>query len=122
MKDNLTNQIKSIYQNGIKWIQLEIQYAKLTATEKLTVLMTTLILGAICLLLGMVILILFSLALVNVFSSFMDTSLAYVCVGAILVLFIVAIILLRRPILENPIARLISKLILDIKPSDHEHK
>ena len=52
----------------------------------------------------------------------MDPGLAYLTVGGILILMIVAIILLRRPLLENPIARLLSKLILDIKPSDHEHK
>lgn len=122
MKENLTDQIKGIYQNGMRWIQLEIQYAKLTATEKLTVLMTTLVLGAVCLLLGVVILILLSFALVDVFKGIMDPGLAYLTVGGILILMIVAIILLRRPLLENPIARLLSKLILDVKPSDHEHK
>lgn len=122
MKDNLIDQIKGIYSNGVRWIQLEIQYAKLTATEKLTVLMSTLVLGAVCLLLGIVIIILFSFALVDTFKPIMSPALAYLSVGGILILLIVAIILLRRPLLENPISRLISKLILDIKPTDHEHK
>lgn len=122
MKENLTDQIKGIFNNGVRWIQLEIQYAKLTATEKMTVLMTTLVLGAICLLLGMVILILLSFALVDTFKLIMNPALAYLTVGGILVLLIALIILLRRPLLENPISRLLSKLILDIKPTDHEHK
>lgn len=122
MKETITDQIKGIYQNGFRWIQLEIQYAKLTATEKLTVLMTTLVLGAVCLLLGVVILILLSFALVDAFKIIMKPGLAYLTVGGILILLIGVIILLRRPLLENPIARLMSKLILDIKPSDHEQK
>lgn len=122
MKDNVIDQMKDLFSTGKRWIELEIQYAKLTATEKLTVLMSTLVLGAVCLLLGMVILILFSFSLVDLFNNFMSPALAYLSVGGILVLLIVAIFLLRRPLLENPISRLISKLILDIKPSDHEQK
>lgn len=120
MKENITDQIKSIYDSGRRWLELEIRYAKLTATEKITVLMTTLILGAVCLLLGMVLLILLSFSLADVFKSFLSPALAYLSVAGVVVLITIAIILLRRPLLENPISRLISKLILDIKPSDHE--
>lgn len=120
MKDNLTGQIRSLFATGRRWVELEIEYAKLTVAEKATVLLSTLILGAICLLLGMVILILFSLALVDVFKTFMNPALAYLCIGGILVLLIVTILLLRRPLLENPISRLLSKLILDIKPRENE--
>lgn len=122
MKDNLSDQIKGVYDSARRWISLEIEYAKLTATEKITVLLSTLILGAICLLLGMVILILFSFSLVNVFKMFLSPVFAYLSVGGMLVLLIVLIILLRGPLLENPISRLISKLILDIKPRDNEQK
>ena len=59
MKENITDQIRNIYDNGRQWLKLEIEYAKLTATEKISILLSTLILGAICILLGMVILILF---------------------------------------------------------------
>lgn len=120
MKENLTDQIKTIYDSGKRWLELEIQYAKLTATEKLTVLMSTLILGAVCLLLGMVLLILFSFSLVDLFKTFLSPPLAYLCVGGIIILLMLLIVLLRRPLLENPISCLLSKIILDIKPSDHE--
>ncbi|MDE5663546.1 MAG: phage holin family protein [Muribaculaceae bacterium] len=122
MKENYTDQIKGVYDSARRWISLEIEYAKLTAAEKITVLLSTLILGAVCLLLGMVILILFSFSLVNVFKMFLSPVWAYLSVGGLLVLLILLIILLRRPLLENPISRLISKLILDIKPRDNEQK
>lgn len=121
MKENITDQLKSIYENGINWIKLEVEYAKLTAAEKITVLLSTLILGAICFLLGMVILILLAFALVDVFKGFLSPALSCLSVSGIMLVLILIIFLLRRPLLENPLSRLISKLILDIKPrNDHE--
>ncbi|MEZ3518768.1 MAG: phage holin family protein [Muribaculaceae bacterium] len=122
MKDNITDQLKGVVDSTRRWISLEIEYAKLTATEKITILLSTLILGAVCMLLGMVILILFSFSLVDLFKTFLHPVLAYLCVGGILALLIALIIILRRPLLENPISRLISKLILEIKPRDNEQK
>lgn len=122
MKDNITDQLKGVVDSTRRWISLEIEYAKLTATEKITILLSTLILGAVCMLLGMVILILFSFSLVDLFKTFLHPVLAYLCVGGILALLIALIIILRRPLLENPISRLISKLILEIKPCDNEQK
>ncbi|MDE7081894.1 MAG: phage holin family protein [Muribaculaceae bacterium] len=122
MKDNITDQLKGVYDTARRWISLEIQYAKLTAAEKITILLSTLILGAVCMLLGMVILILFSFSLVDLFKTFLHPALAYLSVGGILVVLIALIVILRRPLLENPISRLISKLILEIKPRDNEQK
>lgn len=119
MKENITDQIRNIYDNGRQWLKLEIEYAKLTATEKISILLSTLILGAICILLGMVILILFSFSLVDLFKTFLSPVLAYLSVGGILILLMALIVILRRPLLENPVSRLISKLILDIKPRDN---
>lgn len=122
MKENLSDTIKGIYANGKRWLELEIEYAKLTAAEKITVLMSTLIFGAVCLLLGIVVLILLAFALVNVFMDFLTPALAFVCVAGVLLILILSLFLLRKPLLENPISRLISKLILDLKPEEDEQK
>ncbi|MDE5653550.1 MAG: phage holin family protein [Muribaculaceae bacterium] len=123
MKEKFSDSLKSIYDNGLQWVKLEIEYAKLTAAEKITVLLTTLIFGAVCMLLGMVILILLAFSLVDVLQTFLSPALAFLCGAGILVVLILILFLLRRPLLENPISRLISKLILDVKPRDnHEQK
>ncbi|MDE6811996.1 MAG: hypothetical protein K2J15_06555 [Muribaculaceae bacterium] len=122
MKENLTDTIKGIIDNGRRWLKLEIEYLKLTATEKITVLMSTLIFGAVCLLIGAVILILLSFALVDVYMQFLSPALSFVCAAGTLLILIIAVYLLRKPLLENPIARLLSKLILDIKPQDEDDK
>lgn len=120
MKEKVTDQIRHIYEDGRHWLKLEIEYAKLTAAEKITVLLSTLILGAVCMLLGMVILILLAFSLVDVFKLFLSPALACLSVSGIIILLILIIFLLRKPLLENPISKLISKLILDVKPRDHE--
>lgn len=120
MKENMTDSIKSIFANGKRWIELEIEYAKLTAAEKTTVLLSTLIFGAVCLLLGIVVLILLAFALENVFETFLSPALSFLCVAGALFILILLLFFLRKPLLENPISRLISKLILDLKPEEDE--
>ena len=110
--------MKSIFENGRKWIKLEIEYARLTVAEKTTVLLSTLIFGAVCLLLGMIILMLLAFALVYTFKDFMSPALACVCVSGVIIVLIALLFAFRRPLLENPISRLISKLILDLKPEN----
>lgn len=111
----LTDEIRSLFSDGKEWIELEIEYARLTLAEKFTVLLSTLVLGAVCLLMFIVVLMLLSLALVDVFKMFMTAGLAYLSVAGILAVLILVVYLLRKPLLLNPIARLISKLIVDNK-------
>ena len=118
MKETLGDQIKSILDNGRKWIKLEFEYTRLTVAEKTTVLLSTLIFGAVCLLLGMLILTLLAFALVFTFKDFMSPSMACLCVSGVILLLIILLFAFRRPLLENPISRLISKLILDLKPEN----
>lgn len=122
MKEKFTESIQSIFANGKRWIELEIEYAKLTAAEKLTVLMTTLIFGAIGLLMIVLVLILLSFALVHVLEAILSPALAFVCVSGILIVLMAILYLLRKPLIENPISRLISKLLLDIKPTDENEQ
>lgn len=111
----ITEEIRSIFSDGREWLRLEVEYAKLTAAEKVTMLLSALVLGAVCLLMFIVVLILLSFALVDVFKLFLAPGLAYLSVAGVVILLIVLVYLLRRPILEDPLARLISKIFLDIK-------
>ena len=113
MKHSLTEEIKELFSQGHNWLKLEIEYAKLTVAEKVTILMSVLIIGAVCLLMGMVVLILFAFALVELFKMMMVPALAYLSVGGIICLLIVLLYVFRKPILLNPIARFITRLFID---------
>ena len=62
------------------------------------------------------IMILLSFSLADVFKSFMSPAWAYLTVSGVLLIIILLIYFFRRQVLENPISRLLSKLILDLKP------
>lgn len=109
----VTDEIRNFFTDSREWLRLEVEYAKLTVAEKFTVLLSTLVLGAVCLLMFIVVLILLSFALVDVFKLFLSSGLAYLSVAGVLILMIVLVYLLRKPLLLDPIARLVSKLILD---------
>lgn len=113
MKDKLTGEIKDLFSQGRDWVKLEIEYAKLTLAEKFTILLSTLIIGAVCLLMGMVVLILLALSLVELFKMIMVPALAYLTVGGIICLLILMLYIFRNSILLNPISRFITRLFIN---------
>lgn len=119
MKENITSEIKEIFSQSKTWLELQVEYTKLTAAEKFTIMTSTFVLGAICMLLGMVVVFLLSFSLVDVFKLIMSPALAYLTVSGILIVLIVLIYIFRRPMLFNPIARYMTRLLL---ASAQEHR
>lgn len=113
MMSKISEEIKEIFSQSLTWAKLELEYVKLTAAEKLVVLVSSLILCAILAILLMPIMIMLLFALADVFKLIMAPALAYLCVAGIVVLLILAIYLMRRPLVINPIARFITKVMLD---------
>lgn len=94
---------------------MEVEYIKLTASEKISVLLSTLILVLVLFIIGLVVMIVFAFALIDLFSLFMAHALACVTVGGIFILLILILYLLRTPLVVNPITKLITKLFLTPK-------
>lgn len=115
MKVNLIEEIRSIIDQSKTWLRLELEYAKLTIAEKLTLLMSTLILGFVCLLLGVVVLIMLAFSLAEAFRLIMNPALAYLSTAGAICVLLVLLYLLRKPLLLNPIARLITRVFFDRK-------
>jgi uncharacterized protein YqhQ len=115
MKINLLEEIRSIFDQSKTWLRLELEYAKLTIAEKLTLLMSTLIIGFVCLLLGVVVLIMLAFSLAEAFRLIMDPALAYLSTAGVICLLLILLYLLRKPLLLNPIARLITRVFFDRK-------
>lgn len=66
---SLLDQIKNIIARSKDWATLELEYAKLTAAEKVTLLAGAAVTGAVCLLLVITALILFGIALAFYFGN-----------------------------------------------------
>lgn len=115
MRLKIVDDIQNVVEQGKAWLTLEMEYAKLTLAEKLTVLLTTLIIGFICLLLGMVVLILLGFSLVELFKMLMCPALAFLTVAGIICVLLVLLWLLRKPLLLNPLAKMLTRIIIDRK-------
>lgn len=104
-----------MFRTGRRWVLTEVEYLKLTAAEKVSVLISTIILLMVLFIVGLVVLIVFAFALVDLFELFMPHALACVTVGGIFILLIGLLYLLRNPLVVTPIARMITKLFLSTK-------
>ena len=113
MKTNITEEIKEMLSQGVDWAKLEIEYLKLTAAEKIIILISMMVISAVVLLLLLPALLMFLFALAQVFIGFMPVALAYICVGGIVLILLGILILLRKQLVINPVAKFISKVLLD---------
>lgn len=115
MKSNLLDEIRSIFEQSKSWLALEIEYTKLTVAEKLTLLMGSLIIGFVCLLMAICVLILLAFSLAELFKLLMNPALAYLSAAGAICILLAVLFLLRKPLLLNPIARLITRVFFDKK-------
>ena len=115
MKEKVGDEVKSIVREVKELLSVELEYMKLTAAEKVSILVSTLILVIVLFIIFMVVLIVFAFALVDLFNLIMPHALACVTGGGILLLLIGLLYLMRTPLVVNPITRLITKLFLTPK-------
>lgn len=120
MDSKVSDEVKGIFQRVKEWLTLEVEYIKLSAVEKLIVLISSLIFVILLFVVGLVVLLVFAMALIDLFSLFMPHAMACVTVGGIYLLLLGVLYLLRTPLVYNPIAKLITKLFLTPKNNDGE--
>ena len=120
MEKKVGEEMKSVMSEAKEWFSLEVEYLKLTAAEKLSMIVSMTILGVFALILFFVVMIVLAFALVDLFCLMMPHSLACVTVGGILLFIIALLVLLRKPIFVNPVTKLISKMFLAPKKDEKE--
>lgn len=113
MKEKLTDNLKDTILDSKEWLRLQIEYTKLTAAEKVTILGGAIALGAICLFIGVVILFVLAMCLIDAFKAIMSPVLACLSVSGILIVLMVLLIVFKKTLILNPIARFITKLFLN---------
>ena len=113
MKPKITDEIKELITQSINWAKLEVEFLKLTAAEKLIILISMMVIGVVVLLLLLPAILMFLFALAQVFIGFLPVAVAYVCVGGIVILLLGLLVLFRQPLIINPVAKFISKVLLE---------
>lgn len=113
MKEKITDEIRDILTQSTEWIKLEAEYAKLTLVEKFSVMAGMGILFAIIMMLALPLFIMLLFALQGLLARMMSPALAYLTTGGIVVVLTVVIVLLRKPLVFNPITRFITRLLVE---------
>ena len=113
MKPKFTDEIKELFTQTVNWAKLEVEYLKLTAAEKIIILVSMMVIGIVVLLLLLPAILMFLFALAQVFIGFMPVAVAYVCVGGIVLVLLGILVLFRKQLVINPVAKFISKVLLD---------
>ncbi|MCM1490532.1 MAG: hypothetical protein NC095_06880 [Muribaculum sp.] len=110
--NSLLDQFKTIIARSKDWAALELEYAKLTAAEKITVLAGAAVTGMVCLMLGMTALLMFGIALAYLLQEVMIKSLAFLISGCIIIIVMLIVYFLREKVIMNPIAKIITRILL----------
>lgn len=97
-----------------KYIELQKKYTKLEMTEKLTILLSTLITVLILIILGMVALFYLLLGLAYILEPFVGgLEVSFIIISGINLALIVAVIVFRKKLIISPMVNFLAKLFLN---------
>lgn len=106
-----------------KYLSLQKKYTQLEIAEKLTVLLSTLILVLIVIILSMVALFYISFTfaywLAPVFGSIMAS---FALITTVIILLIIAVITFRKKLIINPMAKFIASLFIQEPSKEEKHE
>lgn len=95
-----------------RYLELNVEYAKLTAAEKVTILLTAIATVVVIGVLAVLVFFFVSLACVYWIGTAVSLPIAYSIMSGVYLLLLVAFIAFRRQLLLNPVAKFVSRLIM----------
>lgn len=113
MAQNSDNQIGTLYSTLRRVAALYVDNAKLTASEKTTELLGALAVGMIVLQFGILTLVFLVIGMAAWLDAYLAPHWTFFIVAGVVALLIVTVVLLRKQLIYDPVARFISKLFLD---------
>ncbi len=117
--DNNQIDYRQLYEEGKRFLKLELNYSKLTAVEKMAVLLSSIAFVAVVAILAAFVLFYLASTLVMIVAEFTGNEWSgNLIVAAVLLLAIVMVAAFRKTLIIDPIARFLTKLFLN--PDDNE--
>ena len=114
--DKSIDNLEALLKETKKYIELQGQYVKLDMVEKLTVLISTLILICVLIVLGTTALFYLSSMMVYTIDFFVDNMIAsYAIIGGCILLLAVIIYIFRQKIIFRPMVNFLARLFLEDK-------
>ena len=110
------NKYQELWAELKKYLTLQIDYAKLTAVEKLVVLLSAIAMVAVMLILGACVLFYLSFAVVFMLSDAIGSTWgAYLIVSGIFMVLMLVVYAMRQKLILDPVSRFLTRLFLHHK-------
>lgn len=110
----------TLYNQVTRLVSLEVDNAKLMLAEKLTVLLGRIAMAAVAFIISACVLVFVSMGVADLLLRSLPACWTYLIVAAFYFVLVVLALIFRRQIFTDPIARFLSKVILD-PPAAHAH-
>lgn len=114
--DTLAHVKKHVLRLGV----LYIEKARLKTTEKLTILLSTVAFSAILAAIAIVFLVFVSIGVGHLLATSIAPHLAYLLVAGVYLILLIVVACMRRRLFINPIARFMSRLLVEAPVADGE--
>lgn len=121
MNENPTGNIKRLANIVVRYLTLQLDYARLTATEKLIVLLSTVVFSGILAIIGVIALVFISIGIGHWLSMTVAPYTAYLFVSAFYIVLIALIVVFRKQLIFNPVSRFLTRLFLK-NPEENDEK
>lgn len=115
---NGKNNLQQLIENVKRLITLHLDYARLTATEKLTIILSTMAIYAVVVVFATLSLVFITLGIGHLLATTIAPHFAYLIMAGFYIIALVVLFLLRKQLFVNPIARFLSKLFVNPPEKD----
>lgn len=114
------NNLQNLYDSIKRLITLNLDYARLTAAEKMTVLLSSIAFYAMVAILGTLVLIFVSIGVGHLLATTVAKVAAYLYVAAFYLALFILLFVFRKKLFIDPTARFISKLLVNPPKEENE--
>lgn len=105
--------LQSLWNEAKNYLELQKEYVKLDAAEKLSVLLSAVAVAAVCLILVMAALLFFVVALGFWLANYVGTAWSFAIMGGAMLVFIIIAVLTRKRWVVQPVSRFIARLLVN---------
>lgn len=120
--DPNTSLLTVIYRNAQHLAQLYFEALRLKTTEKITILLASIAFYAVVMALGLVCLVFVSIGIGHLLATTIAPHAAYLIIAGFYLLLFVLTFCLKRKVFIDPIARFMSRLLVEMPEEEREAK
>ena len=115
-----THTLSAIARNVKRLFALNVENVRLKATDKLTVLLSSIAFYAVAMVMGLVCLVFVSIGLGHLLATTLAPHLAYLIIAFFYLIMFILVFALKRRLFIDPIARFMSRLLVEIPEEERD--